>query len=220
MISKCPLSILERCPSYKEFGCSKMTEKRQGASPGVRLIEAGVFMVFSIASSVLGVIIVTFYSMAIGDKVGHFGDNEYDARMAICAVILTLGIAEFIIGIWAAVCCCLMKPYACCVVTPPPEGQWQAYPLNHTSSNCEFPSAGYVMVQGPGGVPKLFPVEPGSNVIAVQASVAHGGQLPMILAPTFAAVGGVPQPGFVPMVVPVQADGCAFIVQPSISQPQ
>ena len=29
MFSKFPLSVLERCPSYKEFSYSKMTEKRQ-----------------------------------------------------------------------------------------------------------------------------------------------------------------------------------------------
>lgn len=78
-------------------------------------------MGFSIASSVLGGIIVTFYSMAMGDNIGYSGHYKYDARMAICAVILTLGIGEFIIGIWAAVCCCLMKPFTCCVATPPPE---------------------------------------------------------------------------------------------------
>ncbi len=42
MISKCPLSVLDRCPSYREFGYSKMTEKRQGPSPGVRLMEVSV----------------------------------------------------------------------------------------------------------------------------------------------------------------------------------
>ena len=38
-ILKCPLSVLWRCPSYREFGYSKMTEKRPGLAPGVRLIE-------------------------------------------------------------------------------------------------------------------------------------------------------------------------------------
>ncbi len=42
MISKCPLSDLERFPSYGEFGYGNMTEKRQGPSPGVRLIEVSV----------------------------------------------------------------------------------------------------------------------------------------------------------------------------------
>ena len=31
-----------RCPSYGEFGCSKMTEKQPGPAPGVRLIEVSV----------------------------------------------------------------------------------------------------------------------------------------------------------------------------------
>ena len=39
---KCPLSIVERCPSYKEFGYSKMTETRPGPTQGVRLIEVSV----------------------------------------------------------------------------------------------------------------------------------------------------------------------------------
>ena len=42
-ISKCPLlSVLWRCPYYREFGYSKMTEKRPGPAPGVRLIEGSV----------------------------------------------------------------------------------------------------------------------------------------------------------------------------------
>ena len=42
MILKCPLSVLWRCPSYREFGYSKVTEKRPGPAPGVRLIEVSV----------------------------------------------------------------------------------------------------------------------------------------------------------------------------------
>ena len=41
-ISKCPLSVLWRCPSYKEFGYSKITEKQPGPAPGVHLIEVSV----------------------------------------------------------------------------------------------------------------------------------------------------------------------------------
>ena len=41
-ISKCPLSVLWRCPCYREFGYSKMTEKRPGPASGVRLIEVSV----------------------------------------------------------------------------------------------------------------------------------------------------------------------------------
>ena len=39
---KCPLSILERCPSHGEYSDSKRTEKRQGPTPGVRLREVSV----------------------------------------------------------------------------------------------------------------------------------------------------------------------------------
>ena len=46
---KCPLVILKRllsvlcrCPSSREFGYCKMTEKRSGPAPGVRLIEVSV----------------------------------------------------------------------------------------------------------------------------------------------------------------------------------
>ena len=33
---KCPLSVLSRCPSYREFGYSKMTEKQRRLALGVR----------------------------------------------------------------------------------------------------------------------------------------------------------------------------------------
>ena len=41
-ISKCPLSVLWRCPSYREFGYSKMTEKWPGPAPDVCLIEVSI----------------------------------------------------------------------------------------------------------------------------------------------------------------------------------
>ena len=34
---ECPLSVLERCSSYREYSYSKMTEKQQGPKTGVRL---------------------------------------------------------------------------------------------------------------------------------------------------------------------------------------
>ena len=36
------LSVLERCPSYREYSYSKKTEKWQGPTPGVGLREASV----------------------------------------------------------------------------------------------------------------------------------------------------------------------------------
>ena len=47
-ILKCPLSVLWRCPSYREFGWSKMTEKRPGPAPAVRLIEVSVKREFTV----------------------------------------------------------------------------------------------------------------------------------------------------------------------------
>ena len=88
-------------------------------------------------------------------------------------------------------------------------------------SNCELTSDGYVMVQGPDGVPKLLPVQSGSSVIAVQASVARRGQSPKFLVPATAVqANDLPQPDFVPIAVPVQEDDCAFVVQSSFSEPE
>ena len=39
---KCPLSILERCPSHREYSYSQITEKRQGLTLGVHLTEVSV----------------------------------------------------------------------------------------------------------------------------------------------------------------------------------
>ena len=82
-------------------------------------------MGFSITSAVLGGVIIICYSISIAIyqseylydynydyNYGHGGSGLYDAKMAISAIIVVLGIAEFVIGIWAAICCCLIKP--CC----------------------------------------------------------------------------------------------------------
>ena len=105
-------------------------------------VKAGVFIGFSITSAVFGGIIIIAYSAAIAayrDDYTYYNDyndydydptagyysphrrryHEYDAEMAISALILILGIVEFATGIWAAVCLCLMKPCTCCYDTPP-----------------------------------------------------------------------------------------------------
>ena len=90
-------------------------------------VQAGVFMGFSITSAVFGGIIIISYSVAIAIysqeynyRYGYrYRDRKYDAEMAITAIILLLGIVEFAIGIWAAICCCMMKPCTCCYSTPP-----------------------------------------------------------------------------------------------------
>ena len=83
-------------------------------------------MGFSITSAVMGGIIIICYSIMIATarryryygyydyNYRHGGKYMYDANMAISAIMLVLGIAEFVIGIWAAVCCCMMKVCTCC----------------------------------------------------------------------------------------------------------
>ena len=74
-------------------------------------------MGFSIMSAVMGGIIIICYSIVIAfnRRSSYYGyDREYDTKMAISAIILVLGIAEFVIGIWAAVCCCMMNACTCC----------------------------------------------------------------------------------------------------------
>ena len=61
-ISKCPLSVLWRCPSYREFGYSKMTEKQPGPAPGVRLIEVSVKRELTVYAFKKGVVIDRFWS--------------------------------------------------------------------------------------------------------------------------------------------------------------
>ena len=73
--------------------------------------KVGVSMGFSITSSLLGGIIIICYSISWAG--------------AITAIILVLGIIEFAIGIWAAVCLCMMKPCTCCYGNPP---QQVSYP--------------------------------------------------------------------------------------------
>ena len=98
-------------------------------------------MGFSITSAVFGGAIIISYSIAIAvyeddydytydpyynDYNGYGPTDDYiyrsrvrvrhdhfDAEMALSAIILILGIVEFAIGIWAAVCLCIMKPCTC-----------------------------------------------------------------------------------------------------------
>ena len=111
-------------------------------------------MGFSITSAVFGGIIIISYSIAIAVYRYDYKytyeyepyNNQYyptesyqynyrsrvqvrrdhfDAEMALSAIILILGIVEFAIGIWAAVCLCMMKPCTCCYGNPP---QQVSYP--------------------------------------------------------------------------------------------
>ena len=107
------------------------------------------FMGFSITSAVFGGIIIISYSIAIAiyrndyryvyepyhneyDPTASYRDNRvrvrednFNTEMALSVIILILGIVEFAIGIWAAVCLCMMKPCTCCYGNPP---QQVSYP--------------------------------------------------------------------------------------------
>ena len=84
--------------------------------------QAGVFMGFSITSAVFGGIIIFFYGIGISliiskDAEIYYDDvesyNKYNhVKVVILPVMLIMGIATFVIGIWAAICTCLLKP--CC----------------------------------------------------------------------------------------------------------
>jgi len=81
--------------------------------------QAGLFIVFSNASAGLGVAIITLYSVMItsNDTDSYYDDHESDNRshqkkVVIFAFMLILGIATFVIGMWAAMCTCLLTP--CC----------------------------------------------------------------------------------------------------------
>ena len=100
-------------------------------------------MGFSITSAVFGGIIIISYSIAIAvyrddyrsyyepyyndyyptrdyyQRYRRVRYDNFDAEMALSAIILILGIVEFAIGIWAAVCLCMMKPCTCCYGNPP-----------------------------------------------------------------------------------------------------
>ena len=93
-------------------------------------------MGFSITSAVFGGIIIIAYSVTIAHasysryyyrysyRYDQYGYNtgryrtyqyqrySYDAKMALAAVILILGLIEFGTGIWVSICLCVMKP--CC----------------------------------------------------------------------------------------------------------
>ena len=87
------------------------------------ILQADVFMGFSITSAVFGGIIIIMYSTRIA-RVSccmycdychyHFPRPKYsyDTKMGLTAVILTLGIIEFGTGIWVSICLCVMN--SCC----------------------------------------------------------------------------------------------------------
>ena len=75
-------------------------------------------MGFTITSAVLGGIISSIYGIMVAtgdrDQFDYF-DKDYDVITSIHAIILALGIAQFVIGIWAAISCCVVNPCMCCI---------------------------------------------------------------------------------------------------------
>ena len=74
-------------------------------------------MGFTITSAVLGGTIIFNYGIMVAGESDQFDyhDNGYEGRMFVHAIILSLGIAQFVIGIWAAICCCVVNPCMCCI---------------------------------------------------------------------------------------------------------
>ena len=77
-------------------------------------------MGFSTASTMLGGTIIICYSAVNNENIKAYRRSEhrdlYYANMATSAITLVLGIAEFVIEIWAAICCCKMNPSKYCAV--------------------------------------------------------------------------------------------------------
>ncbi|XP_078382817.1 uncharacterized protein LOC144665439 [Oculina patagonica] len=152
----------------------------------------GIFMGFSIVSAVLGRIIIICYSISIDihrDDYRHdfrygygagqkYRRNIHDTAMALSAVILILGVVEFVIGIWASVCLCLMKPCKCCCNTPLQQQQ-----VMYTANT------GYVLTQGPGSAPVAIPMQTAGGMVAVQTVTpgAQGGQPQIVMVPVSAS---------------------------------
>lgn len=69
------------------------------------------------------------------------------------------------------------------------------------------PNSGYVMTQGPGGVPMAVPMQAGGGMVAVQTVTpgAQEGQPRMVMVPVSSAMGNQHQ--YVPQVAPYGATG-------------
>ncbi|KAL9961009.1 hypothetical protein ACROYT_G029885 [Oculina patagonica] len=160
-----------------------------------RCAFSGVFMGFPTTSAVLGAVIIGSYSTVIAlyrdglyynyydyeyNRYDRRNSSKHDTEMALSAIILILGVVEFVIGIWAAVCVCLMNPCTSCCNTEPQQGQ-----AMYTAK------AGYVIPQEPGGVPVAIPMQTGGGMVAVQTVTPGtlGGQTQIVVVPVSGAVG-------------------------------
>ncbi|XP_068737649.1 uncharacterized protein [Montipora capricornis] len=166
---------------------------------------AGVFMGFSITSAVFGGIIIICYSVMLAyvDYYSNYYDGyntyhryrryqySYDTKMALSVIVLILGIVEFAMGIWAAVCLCVMKP--CCGPAQGPTVAFAGIP-------------GQTMALRTDGVQVAFPVQPAGGVLPVQASYMYAQGMQATSAPMpIGAAGGPTPPQLVVAASPVGA---------------
>ncbi|KAL9960977.1 hypothetical protein ACROYT_G029849 [Oculina patagonica] len=193
---------------------------------------AAAFMGFAITSAVFGGVIIICFSTSIAIYhhywYGYYDHwYNYDAEMAITAITLVLGIVEFAIGIWAAVLCCYVNACACCTTQSN-----QATSVVYVSNQ-----GGYIMGQGPGGVPVAIPMQAAGGVVAVPVSSSGAvGAHPQMMHPQMVQMpaGGVvhvpgqpqmyrgPTAGVVgmqPQIVQVPTSG-GLVGQPHVVQGQ
>ena len=71
-------------------------------------------MGFAITSAVFGGVTIICYSSAIASYSHWYYGFTNQSEMAVTAIILVLGITEFIFGIWAAILCCMINACNCC----------------------------------------------------------------------------------------------------------
>lgn len=143
-----------------------------------------IFMGFSITSAVFGGIIIIFYSISIStnsdDYYRYYGrsrNSRYEGEMAISGIILFIGILEFFMGIWAAICCCLMKVCSCCYSNQFQQGQMMQP----------------VLTYGHGG-PVAVPMQAPGGLVASEtdSQFPQGGQPQVFMVPASGAIGGQP----------------------------
>ena len=163
-------------------------------------------MGFSITSAVFGGFIIIFYSMGIHGFRHRYDRRTYGTQMLLMALILILGIVEFAIGIWAAVCLCRMKPCTCCYSTPPRQVSSMMYTVNCGYTRNPFPVGASTAspMQAVGGMVAVHTTTPGLQQVQpqmVMMPVSEAG--PGMFTPknvTPGSVGSPPQVVMVPVV--------------------
>ncbi|XP_078384212.1 uncharacterized protein LOC144666705 [Oculina patagonica] len=137
------------------------------------------YMGFCITSVMMSGGIISCYSINIKYLNSAYEGGPTAKQRAVVWICLMLGIVEFVIGIWAAVCCCLMRP--CCKSVPLQQGQ-----VMYTAN------AGFVMTQDPGTC-NAMQADRGMVAVATLTPGSQGGKPQMIMVPIFGVQGYQPQ---------------------------